>query len=88
MLHTMSDATASIRELRTNFRAVKRKVDELGRITITDNGEPAYILEPVRPRSPTFRALPDYLARLLAQRPEPMSEEAARSLVEENRGDR
>ena len=81
-------ATASIRELRTDFRAVKRKLEEFGRITITDNGEPAYVMEPVAPKPKLRRPLPDYMARLLAQRPEPMSVEATQALHDHNRGDR
>jgi antitoxin (DNA-binding transcriptional repressor) of toxin-antitoxin stability system len=85
---TKGTATASIRELRTDFRAVKRKLEECGRVTITDNGEPAYVMEPVasRPRKPAV--LPDYMARLRAQRPKPMSEAAVQALHDHNRGDR
>jgi antitoxin (DNA-binding transcriptional repressor) of toxin-antitoxin stability system len=88
--HVMSKgtATSSIRELRTDFRAVKRKLEEFGRVTITDNGEPAYVLEPVAPKSKKRKSLPDYMARLMAQRPAPMSAEAAQTLHDLNRGDR
>jgi antitoxin (DNA-binding transcriptional repressor) of toxin-antitoxin stability system len=85
---TKGTSTASIRELRTDFRAVRRKLEEFGRITITDNGEPAYLMEPVASKPKKPAALPDYMARLRAQRPEPMSEAAAQALHDHNRGDR
>ncbi len=81
-------ATASIRELRTDFRAVKRKLEEFGRIIITDNGEPAYVMEPVAPTAKKQPPLPDYYARLLAEQPVPLTAEQSRQLHEENRGDR
>ena len=80
----MSAATASIREL----RAVKRKLEEFGRVTITDNGEPAYVMEPVAPSAKKQRPLPDYYARLLKEQPVPLTAEQSRRLHEENRGDR
>ncbi|MBM3876159.1 MAG: hypothetical protein FJ386_05495 [Verrucomicrobia bacterium] len=84
----MSTATVSIRELRTDFRSVKRKVEEFGRVTITDNGHPAYVMEPVAPKPRKRKPLPDYMARLKAQRAEPMSIEAAQAIHDFNRGDR
>lgn len=83
-----STATASIRELRTDFRAVKRKIEEFGRVTITDNGEPAYVMEPVVPPPKKQTPLPDYYARLLKEQPVPMTPSQSRRLHEENRGDR
>ena len=83
-----STATASIRELRTDFRAVKRKIEEFGRVTITDNGEPAYVMEPVVPPAKKQNPLPDYYARLLKEQPIPLTAEQARQLHEEIRGDR
>ena len=83
-------ATASIRELRTNFRAVKLKVEEFGEVVITDNGEASFVLR--RLSGPSVRnkraPLPDYYARLLEQRSEPISEAASRQLDEDNRGPR
>lgn len=84
----MNTATVTIRELRTDFRSVKRKVEEFGKVTITDNGEPAYVMEPVAPKPRKQRPLPDYMARLLKQRPEPMSAEATRKFWEDERGNR
>ena len=85
---TTATATASIRELRTDFRAVKRKLEAFGRITITDNGEPAYVMEPITPSAKKRGPLPDYYARLLKEQPVPLTAEQARQLHEEIRGDR
>lgn len=84
----MNTATASIRELRTDFRSVKRKIEEFGRVTITDNGEPAYVMEPVVPSPKKQTSLPDYYARVLRRQPRSTTEEETRRFHEENRGDR
>ncbi len=81
----MSADTATIRELRTNFRSVKRKIEEHGQVTITDRGEPAYLLKPV-PRNPKKGGSPpDYYARLLKRQPKPLSAEDTRRFWEEER---
>jgi antitoxin (DNA-binding transcriptional repressor) of toxin-antitoxin stability system len=84
----MRETTATIRELRTDFRAVKRKIEQYGEIVITDNGAPAYLLK-LLPRKPKDRPpLPDYYARLLEQRPQPMSNQETKEFWEEARGGR
>ena len=84
----MSIATATIRELRTDFRSVKRKIEQHGEIIITDNGDPAYVIKPVAtPRGPKKARVPNYYARLVKIMPKAMTEEEARRLHEENRGD-
>ena len=83
----MSAATASIRELRTDFRSVKRKIEEFGRVTITDNGEPAYVMEPIPRKQRKPGPMPDYMARVLRHMPKAMTEEATRRLHEDNRGE-
>jgi antitoxin (DNA-binding transcriptional repressor) of toxin-antitoxin stability system len=84
----MSTATATIRELRTDFRSVKRKIEEHGEIVITDNGDPAYIIKPVAaPHGAKKARMPDYYARLIKIMPKPMTEAESRRLHEENRGD-
>ncbi len=83
----MSANVATIRELRTDFRGVKRRIEEHGEVVITDRGEPAYVIKPLPPaakRSPT--PLPDYYARLLRRQPEALSAEATRLFWEEERG--
>jgi antitoxin (DNA-binding transcriptional repressor) of toxin-antitoxin stability system len=84
----MSNATASVRELRLNFRGVERKVEEYGSVTITNNGNPVYLLttlpKTVSPKSP----MPDYWARLQKQRARPLTRAESVALTRENRGDR
>lgn len=83
----MSSATASIRELRLNFRAVEKKIEEHGSVTITNHGAPAYVLSRLpmkRPRSP----MPDYWARLKKQQARPLTREESAALDEANRGER
>jgi antitoxin (DNA-binding transcriptional repressor) of toxin-antitoxin stability system len=85
----MSANTASIRELRTDFRTIKRKIEEHGEIVITDNGEPAYLLKALPPpKRKKCPPLPDYYARLLKRQPTPLSPEETRKFWEEERGDR
>ncbi len=84
----MSEGVATIRELRTDFRAVKRKIERHGKVVITDRGEPAYVLQALPP--PTRSAPPprDYFQRLLRRQPKPLSSAETRQLWEEERGDR
>lgn len=82
----MSANTATIRELRTDFRAVKRRIEEYGEVVITDHGEPAYVIKPLPPSPKRGAALPDYYARLRKRQPEPLSAEATRQFWEEERG--
>ena len=85
----MSTATATIRELRTDFRSVKRKIEQHGEIIITDNGDPAYVLRPVTPPRPSGKAdMPDYYARLMKRQPKAMSAGETRRFWEQEHGDR
>ncbi len=81
----MSTVTATIRELRTDFRAVKRRIEERGEVIITDRGEPAYIIKLLPPSLPRKTPLPDYYARLLKRQPVPLSAEATRNFWEQER---
>ena len=84
----MNKVSATIREIRTDFRSVKRKLEAHGEVIITDNGVPSFILKSLPP-SPVKRGLlPDYHARLLAHQPRALSARQTRKLHEENRGDR
>jgi antitoxin (DNA-binding transcriptional repressor) of toxin-antitoxin stability system len=83
----MSDQTATIRELRTDFRSVKRKIEQHGRIVITDHGEPLFLLQPLPQEVRRVSPLPDYLARLKRRQPKALSAEETRSLWEEERRD-
>jgi antitoxin (DNA-binding transcriptional repressor) of toxin-antitoxin stability system len=83
----MKSNTATIRELRTDFRTVKRKIEDYGEVVITDHGEPAYLLKPVA-RQPAKGARPsDNYARLLKRQPKPISGEAMRRFWQEERGE-
>jgi antitoxin (DNA-binding transcriptional repressor) of toxin-antitoxin stability system len=85
----VSSAIATIRELRTDFRSVKRKVEEHGEVTITDRGEAAYVLRAAPPPKPKKNSPPiDYYKRLLKTQPKPMSAEETDKFWEEERGDR
>jgi antitoxin (DNA-binding transcriptional repressor) of toxin-antitoxin stability system len=81
----MSSNAATIRELRTDFRSVKRKIEEHGEVTITDRGEPTYVLKRL-PRASKTKASPrDYYARLLKRQPKALSSEETRRFWEEER---
>ena len=84
----MSTSTASIRELRTDFRGVKKKMEEHGEVVITDNGEPSYVIKPLPAPKKKRVPPPDYYARLIKRQPKPISEEASRLIWETERGDR
>jgi len=77
--------TATIRQLRTDFRSVKRRIEQHGEVVVTDHGEPAYIIKslpaPARKRSP----LPDYYSRLRKRQPKPISARETRQFWEEER---
>ena len=82
----MSDNTATIRELRTDFRAVKRRIEQHGQVVITDHGQPAYVIKSL-PEEPKKKApLPDYYARLLKRQPKALSADATRQFWDEERG--
>jgi antitoxin (DNA-binding transcriptional repressor) of toxin-antitoxin stability system len=82
----VSTKTATIRELRTDFRAVKRKIEEHGEIVITDRGQAAYAIRCL-PATPTKSApLPEYYARLTNRQPKPLSAAETRRFWEEERG--
>lgn len=83
----MGNTTATIRELRTDFRSIKRKVEEHGEIVITDRGTPAYVLKPVVPPAPRPVSPPDYYARLVKRQAQPMTAEATQRFWEEERRD-
>ena len=81
----MKSNGVTIRELRTDFRSVRRKIEQHGEVTITDRGEPAYILKalsaPVKNKAPA----PDYYAKLLKRQPKALSADETRRFWEEER---
>jgi prevent-host-death family protein len=81
----MGTNTVTIRELRTDFRSVKRRVEEYGEVVITDHGKPAYVIKSL-PTIPSGTAdLPDYYSRLLNRQPKPISAETTNRFWEEER---
>ncbi|HEX7860462.1 MAG TPA: type II toxin-antitoxin system Phd/YefM family antitoxin [Verrucomicrobiae bacterium] len=80
--------TASIREIRTDFRTVKKKIEEHGEVIITDNGEPAYVLKPVPRPKPKAPPRIDYYARLIKRQPRALTKEQSERFWEEERGSR
>ncbi len=85
----MNQATASLSELRTDFRSVRRKLKRHGQVTVTENGEPAFRLEAVAPppAPPAGGDLPDYYARVAKRQPRAMSAAETQKFHAENRGD-
>lgn len=83
----MGDQTATVRELRTNFRAVKRKIERHRQVVITDRGERAYVLKALPRSRPKRKApMPDYYTRLVKRQPVPLTaEETTRFWDEERR---
>jgi antitoxin (DNA-binding transcriptional repressor) of toxin-antitoxin stability system len=85
---TPAISTATIRELRIDFRSVKRKIEEHGEIVITDRGEPSYLIKSI-PRKPSKRtSMPDYYGRLVKRQPKPLPLAETREFWQEERGDR
>ena len=81
----MSANDATIRELRTDFRSVKRKIEDYDEVTITDHGEPSYIIKSLPP--PAKKKVParDYYERLLERQPKALSPKETRQFWEEER---
>jgi antitoxin (DNA-binding transcriptional repressor) of toxin-antitoxin stability system len=80
--------TASIRDLRNRFPAVRRIVESEGEVLLTEAGTPKYRLmlhttPPGKSPSPV-----NYWTRLTSYQPDPISAKQAAALHEENRGDR
>ena len=84
----MSSNSATIRELRTDFRSVKRKIEHYGEIVITDNGTPAYVIKPIAVKKEVRGQIPDYYARVKRRQPKGLSAKATRRFWEEERGER
>jgi antitoxin (DNA-binding transcriptional repressor) of toxin-antitoxin stability system len=81
----MSQKVATIRELRTDFRAVKRKMEQHGEVMITDHGEPAYVIKPLPSPPKKSASLPDYYGRLLKRQPKPLSAQETEQFWDEER---
>ena len=81
----MNANTATIRQLRTDFRSVKRSIEQHGEVVVTDHGEPAYVIKLLSAPAKKRRPLPDYYARLRKRQPEGLSAEDTRQFWEEER---
>ena len=80
---------ATVRDLRNHFPKIKKLVETQGQVIVTDNGEPKYKLTLYTPdKRKKTRSAKDYMARLKRYQPHPISTAAAKSLADENRGDR
>jgi antitoxin (DNA-binding transcriptional repressor) of toxin-antitoxin stability system len=81
-------ATASIRDLRNHFPKVRKLVETQGEVLLSENGRTRYRLV-LHTETPAQATRPvDYWARLTAHQPAPLTAAQARTLLEDNRGDR
>jgi antitoxin (DNA-binding transcriptional repressor) of toxin-antitoxin stability system len=78
MIHGVASAT--IRDLRTKLPRVKRLVAAEGEVVVTDRGRPAFVLRAHEPPRPRRQRQVDYLGRLRASQPKPVSLTAERAL--------
>ncbi len=81
-------ATATVRDLRNHFPKIRKLVETEGEVLLSESGQTKYRLvlhtePPARPAAPV-----DYWARLTAHQPAPLTAAQARSLHDDNRGDR
>ena len=81
----MNANTATIRQLRTDFRSVKRRIEQHGEVVVTDHGEPAYVIKLLLAPAKKRRPLPDYYARLRKRQPKGFSAAETRQFWEEER---
>ena len=86
MIHIMK--TATIRDLRTRFPAVRRIVEAEGEVMVTDRGVPVIVLRPFEAKPRRRQGKVDYYARLKRRMPRPLSAAARAALDEADRGDR
>jgi antitoxin (DNA-binding transcriptional repressor) of toxin-antitoxin stability system len=80
--------STSIRDLRNRFPQVRKLVETLGEVILTENGKPRYRLTLYTPASTGTPPPLDYWARLNAYQPRALTKAQARALHDENRGER
>ena len=80
--------TSSIRDLRNRFPQIRKLVESEGEVVLTEKGKPRYRLSLYTPTRAGLPPAVDYWARLESYQPQAMTEDQARALHEENRGDR
>ena len=81
-------ATVTIRDLRNRFPKVRKLVESEGEVLLSESGKTKYRLTMHTPPATTKAAPVDYWARLTGYQPIAITAAQARSLHEENRGDR
>lgn len=81
-------AKITVRDLRNHFPKVRKLVESEGEVLLTEKGEPRYRLTVYTPSQVETPPPVDYWARLTGYQPETMTEDEARLLDEDNRGDR
>ena len=82
-------STATIRDLRNHFPKIKAVVEAEGEVIVTDNGAPRYRLTLYTPDPEVRKGVAkDYMALLRRHQPRPLGRAAAKSLNDENRGER
>jgi hypothetical protein len=81
--------TSTVRDLRNHFPRVRKMVETLGEVLLTEKGKPRYRLTLYTPPGPGAAPVPvDYWARLNSYQPRAISKAQSRALRDENRGDR
>ena len=81
--------TATIRDLRNRFPRIRKMVEEMGEVVVTEHGTPRYRLTRYSPADRKELAPPkDYLKRLRRHQARPISAAAAKALHDANRGGR
>jgi antitoxin (DNA-binding transcriptional repressor) of toxin-antitoxin stability system len=81
-------SSTSIRDLRNHFPKVRKLVETLGEVILTEKGRPRYRLTLYSPPSTETPPAVDYWARLNAYQPRAMTKAQSRALHDENRGER
>jgi hypothetical protein len=78
---------ATVRDLRNHFPKIKKLVETQGEVIVT--GEPKYKLTLFTPEKRRKTRRPkDYMARMKRYQRRPISASSAKSLADENRGNR
>jgi antitoxin (DNA-binding transcriptional repressor) of toxin-antitoxin stability system len=81
-------ASATIRDLRTQFPRVRRLLEQEGEVVVTYRGRPVVVLRPYQDRPARRAASVDYYARLRRRMPRPIAAAVRRALDEAGRGER
>ena len=88
ILYHIMPATVTVRDLRNRFPKVRKLVELEGEVLLSESGKTKYRLTLHTPRAVRKPAPVDYWARLTGYQPVAITAAQARSLHEENRGDR